>query len=223
MIEANVVHAAWEFGVKKLLFIGSSCIYPKFASQPINEESLLTGVLEPTNEPYAIAKIAGIKLCESYSRQYGVDFRSVMPTNLYGPGDNYHPLNSHVIPGLIQKFHQAKHKNLTKVEVWGTGKPRREFLYVDDTVNAIIDAIHVDKSGPFNLGTGQETSVKDLVETISNLVRFKGNIVWDASKPNGQPRRFYDMSKFKEAFGYVPNTSLIEGLKKTIEWYESNK
>ena len=146
MIEANVVHAAWEFGVKKLLFIGSSCIYPKFASQPINEESLLTGVLEPTNEPYAIAKIAGIKLCESYSRQYGVDFRSVMPTNLYGPGDNYHPLNSHVIPGLIQKFHQAKHKNLTKVEVWGTGKPRREFLYVDDMAAASVYLMDVEKN-----------------------------------------------------------------------------
>lgn len=226
MIEANVVHAAWEFGVKKLLFIGSSCIYPKFASQPMNEESLLTGVLEPTNEPYAIAKIAGIKLCESYSRQYGVDFRSVMPTNLYGPGDNYHPLNSHVIPGLIQKFHQAKQKNSTQVEVWGTGKPRREFLYVDDMAEASVYIMNVEKNkfekltspnqNHINIGFGEDVTISELASLIAQTIDYKGKIYFNANKPDGTPRKLLDCARIN-SFGWQPKVDLKTGLKQAYK------
>ena len=220
MIECNVIHSAYITGVKRLLFLGSSCIYPKLSKQPIKENELLTGVLEPSNEPYAIAKIAGIKLCESYNRQYGTYYRSVMPTNLYGEGDYFHINNSHVVPALIRKFLYAKEHNMSTVEIWGSGNATREFLYIEDTARAILDvAENYEESGPLNLGTGTETTIKELVETISELVDYQGKIVWDTERPDGQPRRFYDMTKFKDSMGYVPSTPLKEGLKKTIEWY----
>ena len=226
MIEANVIHAAWQSGVKKLLFIGSSCIYPKFASQPISEESLLTGILEPTNEPYAIAKIAGIKLCESYSRQYGVDYRSIMPTNLYGPGDNYHPLNSHVIPGLIQKFHNAKLTNSTKVEVWGTGKPRREFLYVDDMASASVYLMNIDKNkfekltppnqNHINVGYGEDLTIHDLAFLIADTIGYEGKIEFDTNKPDGTPRKILDCTRVN-SFGWRPKIDLKTGLKEAYK------
>ena len=199
MVQTNVIHSAFVNGVKKLLFLGSSCIYPKYASQPMKEDELLAGKLEPTNEPYAIAKIVGIKMCESYNRQYGtshgIDYRSIMPTNLYGPGDNYHPENSHVIPGLIYRFHKAKINNLESVTIWGTGTPKREFLYIDDLAQASILVMNLDKKiydeqtlsvgNIINVGSGQELTIKELAETLREVIDFKGTINFDASKPDG--------------------------------------
>jgi len=228
MIEANVIHAAFNIGVKKLLFLGSSCIYPKLADQPIREDALLNGYLEPTNEPYAIAKIAGIKLCESYNRQYseshGVDYRSVMPTNLYGPGDNYHPENSHVIPALIRRFHEAKINNEEKVIVWGSGKPKREFLYVDDMASASVHVMNLDKEtfdqntnkmcSHINVGMGKDLSISELAKTLRKVIGFAGDIEFDSSKPDGSPRKLMDSSRLN-SLGWSPRFSLEEGLHKT--------
>lgn len=231
MIQSNVIHGSYLAGIRKLLFLGSSCIYPKFAPQPIKEDALLSGVLEPTNEPYAIAKIAGIKICESYNRQYGVDFRSLMPTNLYGPGDNYHPDNSHVIPGLINRFHHAKEMSHNQVNVWGTGKPRREFLFVDDLADAAIFVmgLHADVLGDvadlrcshLNVGSGQDMSILELANTIAGVVGFTGEIAWDTNKPDGTMRKLMDSSILK-GLGWRPKTNLKEGLKISYEDYQSN-
>ncbi len=231
MIEANVIHAAFLFGVKRVLFLGSSCIYPKFAPQPIKEDALLTGKLEPTNEPYAVAKIAGIKLCESYNRQYGVDFRSLMPTNLYGPGDNFHPTDSHVIPALIRRFHEAEEESRVKVMVWGTGKAKREFLYVDDLADACNFVMNITREqyqsvttpmcSHLNCGTGNDISIKELAHLIADIVGFKGEIVFDTSKPDGTPRKLLDVSKIK-SLGWKPATELRNGLEKTYRWYLEN-
>ena len=221
MMEANVVHQAWKAGVKRLLFLGSSCIYPLRAAQPMREDSLLTGTLEPTNEPYAIAKIAGIKLCESYNRQYGVDYRSVMPTNLYGPGDNYHPENSHVIPALIRRFHEAKEARAPKVVIWGTGTPRREFLYVDDMAEASVHVMELD-SGTYqantapmlshiNVGTGEDVTIAELAKVIAKVVGYEGRVEQDPTKPDGSPRKLMDVSRLK-ALGWQPRVRLEEGL-----------
>lgn len=213
MIEANVVHAAYVHKVTKLLFLGSSCIYPKFAPQPMKEEDLLTGILEPTNEPYAIAKIAGIKLCENYRRQYGCDFISAMPTNLYGPGDNYDLQNSHVIPALIRKFHEAKISGAKEVVVWGTGAPLREFMHVDDLANACYFLMMNYSDEQFvNIGSGQEVSIKELAEMIKDIVGFGGDLVFDISKPDGTPRKLMDSGKLM-GMGYMVNITLKEGLK----------
>ena len=216
MIEANIIHAAWQSGVQKLLFLGSSCIYPKFATQPMREDALLTGVLEATNEPYAIAKIAGIKLCESYNRQYGVDYRSVMPTNLYGPGDNYHPENSHVIPALIRRFHEAKVASAPTVSIWGTGTPKREFLYVDDMAAASVYVMNLEKStydthtqpmqSHINVGYGEDVTVAELAREVASAVDFKGEIVFDTSKPDGTPRKWMDSQRLN-ALGWQPKVS----------------
>ena len=221
MIEANVVHEAWRAGVKRLLFLGSSCIYPVRAEQPLREDALLTGTLEPTNEPYAIAKIAGIKLCESYNRQYGVDYRSVMPTNLYGPGDNYHPENSHVIPALIRRFHEAKEANAPKVVIWGTGKPRREFLFVDDMAEASVHVMELDAAtykantkemlSHINVGTGEDVTIAELAQRIAKVVGYAGRIEQDPSRPDGPPRKLMDVSRVK-ALGWRPRVGLDEGL-----------
>jgi len=226
MIEANVIDAAFRFGVKKLLFLGSSCIYPKLASQPMREEVLMTGALEPTNEPYAISKIAGIKLCESYNRQYNTDYRSVMPTNLYGPGDNYHSENSHVIPALIRRFHEAKLNKAPSVSVWGTGSPKREFLYVQDMADACIRVMSLDKStyekhthpmlSHINIGSGFETSIKELAETICKVTNYKGQINFDSSKPSGSTRKLIDSSILNE-IGWLARVKLKEGLIETYE------
>ncbi len=228
MIEANVIHSAFSYGVKRLLFLGSSCIYPKFAPQPMTEEMLLTGKLEPTNEPYAIAKIAGIKLCESYNRQHGTDFRSLMPTNLYGPGDNFHPTDSHVIPALIRRFHEAKVKNLNEVVVWGTGKARREFLYVDDLADACLFVMQLPLNtyrsvtepmcSHINVGTGFDLSIKELASLIGEVTGFEGKIIFDPSKPDGTPRKLLDTSKIKK-LGWEHKTDLKDGLRMTYEWY----
>ena len=232
MIEANVIHGAFLYGVKKLLFLGSSCIYPKHTNQPMKEEELLTGKLEPTNEPYAIAKIAGIKMCESYNRQFAkshsIDYRSIMPTILYGPGDNYHPENSHVIPGMIYRFHEAKIKDLKKVIVWGTGAPKREFLYVDDMARASIHLMNIDKKiydentssmcSHINIGSSKELTIKELAEKIKEVVNFKGEVYFDHSKPDGNPRKFLNSKKINN-LGFKPVTSLIDGLKKTYQDY----
>lgn len=213
MIEANVIHAAYVHKVTKLLFLGSSCIYPKFAPQPMKEEDLLTGILEPTNEPYAIAKIAGIKLCENYRRQYGCDFISAMPTNLYGPGDNYDLQNSHVIPALIRKFHEAKVSGDNEVVVWGTGAPLREFMHVDDLANACYFLMMNYSDEQFvNIGSGQEVSIKELAEMIKYIVGFEGALVFDISKPDGTPRKLMDSGKLM-GMGYMVNITLKEGLK----------
>lgn len=228
MIEANVIHQAYASGVKKLLFLGSSCIYPKFAKQPMSERELLTGVLEPTNEPYAIAKIAGIKLCESYNRQYGVDYRSVMPTNLYGPGDNFHPENSHVIPALMRRIHEAKLAQAKDVVIWGSGKPCREFLHVDDMAHACVAVMNLpsrtlaENTEPMlshiNVGTGVDCSIRELAETLCEVIGFEGELVFDASKPDGAPRKLLDVSRLK-ALGWEAKTGLREGLAQTYEWY----
>ncbi len=226
MIEANVIHEAWQAGVKKLLFLGSSCIYPKQAKQPMSEEALLTKPLEPTNEPYAVAKIAGIKLCESYNRQYGkkhgIDYRSVMPTNLYGPGDNYHPENSHVIAALIRRFHEAKIANSPTVTIWGTGKPRREFLYVDDMAIASIHVMNLDKAlydaqtepmqSHVNVGYGEDVTILELAESIGTIVGFHGSLEFDKSKPDGAPRKLMDSSRI-HAMGWQAKVGLDAGLK----------
>jgi len=226
MMQANVIHEAWQHGVQKLLFLGSSCIYPKMASQPMREDALLTGTLEPTNEPYAIAKIAGIKLCESYNRQYGVDYRSVMPTNLYGLGDNYHPENSHVIPALIRRFHEAKIAGAPSVSIWGTGTPKREFLYVDDMAAASVYVMNLDKNtydaqtqpmqSHINVGYGEDVTIRELAQTVGQVVGYKGEIVFDISKPDGTPRKWMDSSRLK-ALGWKPQVDLQSGLAKAYE------
>ena len=228
MIQANIIHASYKFGVKRLLFLGSTCIYPKFAIQPIKEDALLTGVLESTNEPYAIAKIAGIKLCESYNRQYNTDFRSVMPTNLYGMNDNFHSKNSHVIPALMRRFHEAKMSNSSEVVVWGNGKAMREFLFVDDMVEAAIFVFEIDKVtyqsnvnpmlSQINIGTGQDISILELANIMKKVVGFKGNIKFDSTKPNGTLRKLIDISKIKE-MGWNHKVDLVDGLESTYKWY----
>jgi GDP-L-fucose synthase len=213
MIEANVIHAAWKTGVKKLLLLGSSCIYPKMAPQPIKEESLLSGFLEPTNEPYAIAKIAGIKLCESYRDQYGCNFISVMPTNLYGIGDNYHKENSHVLPGLIRRFHEAALNKADEVVVWGTGTPRREFLFADDLADACYYLMqNYNGKELVNIGSGIDHTIADLAELIADLTGFQGKIVFDTSKPDGTPRKLLDVSKL-HGMGWQHTTSLNDGIR----------
>ncbi|AVG14643.1 MULTISPECIES: GDP-L-fucose synthase [Chromobacteriaceae] len=229
MMEANIIHAAHCHGVEKLLFLGSSCIYPKLADQPINEKSLLTGLLEPTNEPYAVAKIAGIKLCESYNRQYDRDYRSIMPTNLYGPGDNYHPENSHVIPALIRRFHEAKISESPEVVVWGTGTPRREFLFVDDMASASVFIMNLPKAqwqstvntmcSHINAGSGIDHSIRELAQTISKTVGYKGNITFDTSKPDGTPRKLMDSTLLRD-LGWSPEHPLEEGLARAYSEYE---
>ena len=239
MIESNVIHQAWKTGVKKLLFLGSSCIYPKLAPQPMAEDALLAGELEPTNEPYAIAKIAGIKLCESYNRQYGeidqIDYRSVMPTNLYGPGDNYHPMNSHVIPALIRRFHEAKVQNLLEVSIWGSGNPLREFLFVDDMASACYFVMNENKSSfedltdyrhnHINVGSGEEISIRDLALLLKEIIGFKGKVIFDMKNPDGAPRKFMDSSKLLR-MGWKPIYKLKTGLKTAyndfVENYKDN-
>jgi GDP-L-fucose synthase len=217
MIESNIIHAAWKNGVEKLLFLGSSCIYPKLAPQPLKEEYLLTGLLETTNEPYAIAKIAGIKLCEAYHDQYGANFISVMPTNMYGKGDNYHPSNSHVLPGLIRRFHEAKENNAAEVVVWGTGTPKREFLYADDLAEACFFLMQqYNKKEIINIGTGQDLSIAELAGLIKLTTGFKGNIVFDSTKPDGTPRKLMDVSRL-HALGWHHSVSLEEGIKLAYE------
>jgi len=226
MIEANVIDAAFQNGVQKLLFLGSSCIYPKDVVQPMREDALLTDVLEPTNEPYAIAKIAGIKLCESYNRQYGTDYRSVMPTNLYGPGDNYHPENGHVIPALIRRFHEAKKNNDDVVTIWGTGTPYREFLYVDDMAAACIHVMNLNKEiyqkntspmlSHINVGTGEDLTIKQLAETICSVIGYEGNIVFDSTMPDGAIRKLMDSVRLN-ALGWQPRISLENGLKRAYK------
>ena len=230
MIQTNIIHSAFINGVKKLLFLGSSCIYPKFADQPIKENQLLSGKLEPTNEPYAIAKIAGIKLCESYNRQYGenygIDYRCVMPTNLYGPGDNYHPENSHVIPALIRRFHEAKVNNLQAVNIWGSGTPKREFLFVDDVANASVHVMNLDKSifdknikkmcSHINVGSGTDLTIKELAENIKKVVGYEGQINFDSTKPDGNPRKLID-SQFLNSLGWQPKINLKDGLLKAYK------
>lgn len=225
MVQANVVDAAFRIGVRKLLFLGSSCIYPREANQPMREDALLTGVLEPTNEPYAIAKIAGIKLCESYNRQYGqshgVDYRSVMPTNLYGPGDNYHPENSHVIPALIRRFHEAKVSQAPNVAIWGTGSPRREFLYVDDMAAACLHVMQLPKAlydthtlpmqSHINVGSGSDMTIAELAQHIARTVGYIGQITFDASKHDGAPRKWMDSARLN-TLGWMPQINLQQGL-----------
>jgi len=228
MIEANVINSAYENKVKRLLFLGSTCIYPKAVDQPMREEAILTDVLEPTNEPYALAKIAGIKLCESYNRQYGTDFRSVMPTNLYGINDNFHPENSHVIPALMQRFHEAKVNNDAEVIVWGTGKAMREFLYVDDMAEASLFVLELDEQtyqantrpmlSHINVGTGKDITIRKMAETMKEVVGFKGNVVFDTTYPDGTIRKLTDVSRLIE-MGWEYSTELKDGLRKTYDWY----
>ena len=228
LIQTNVINAAFQNKVKKLIFLGSSCIYPKLTTQPMREDALLSGVLEPTNEPYAIAKISGIKMCESYNRQYGRDYRSVMPTNLYGPGDNFHPQNSHVVPALIRRFHEAKLNDRAEVVVWGSGKPRRELLFVDDLAEASllvhnlesqkIAASTLPMQSHINIGTGIDITIKELAEMIRELTGFAGKLTFDNNKPDGTPRKVLDVSVLK-SLGYEPKTALKDGLYLTIEAY----
>ncbi|MBU0911458.1 MAG: GDP-L-fucose synthase [Gammaproteobacteria bacterium] len=232
VVECNVIHSAHLAGIQKLLFLGSSCIYPKLAEQPMTEAALLTGLLEPTNEPYAVAKIAGIKLCESYNRQYGRDYRSVMPTNLYGMNDNFHPENSHVIPALIRRFHQAKLANAEEVIAWGTGKAMREFLYVDEMAAASIYVMELDPAiyqqhtqpmlSHINVGTGVDCTIRELVETVAKVVGYQGRIVFDASKPDGAPRKLMDVSRLKQ-LGWQAEVSLEQGLQQTYQWFLQNQ
>lgn len=223
MIESNVIHQSYIHKVKKLLFLGSSCIYPKWAPQPLKEEYLLSGYLEETNEPYAIAKIAGIKLCESYRRQYGCNFISAMPTNLYGPNDNYDLNNSHVIPALIRKFHQAKEERKPAVEIWGTGSPRREFLHVDDLAEAcLFIMLRYSQEQFINVGSGKEISINDLALLIKNIVGFQGEIKFDTTKPDGTPRKLMDVSKLATQ-GWTPKIDLKEGLSKVVKSFDFNK
>lgn len=231
MIQNNIIHSSYESEVMKLLFLGSSCIYPKLAKQPIAEGALLNGPLESTNEPYAIAKIAGIKMCESYNRQYGVDYRSVMPTNLYGPGDNYHLENSHVIPALIRRFHEAKENGASEVVAWGTGSALREFLHVDDMARAALHVMNLDivayqqQTTPMlshlNVGSGIDCSIKDLTETIREVVGFNGHIRWDTTKPDGAPRKLMNSDKLVN-LGWRPSMNLNDGLVDAYRWYLAN-
>ena len=228
MIECNVIHQAYRAGVKSLLQLGSSCIYPKFTKQPMQEDALLTGILEPTNEPYAIAKIAGIKLCESYNRQYGTDYRSVMPTNLYGPGDNFHPENSHVVPALIYRLDKATKSNAKKVIIWGTGKPMREFLHVDDMALAALFVMslnprtYLQETEPMishiNVGSGTEVTIRELAETIARVIGFKGELSFDTTKPDGPPRKLTDVSRLKR-LGWKYSISLQDGILQTYNWF----
>ena len=232
MIECNIIHSAHKAGIEKLLFLGSSCIYPKLAEQPMAETALLTGTLEPTNEPYALAKIAGIKLCESYNRQYGRDYRSVMPTNLYGPHDNFHPENSHVIPALLRRFHEAKLNNAEEVVAWGSGKPMREFLHVSDMAAASIHVMNLDKAtydentepmlSHINVGTGVDCTIRELVETVAKVAGFEGRIVFDATKPDGTPRKLMNVDRLK-SLGWQYNISLEEGLRDAYNWFLANQ
>ena len=228
MIEANVINSAYENKVKRLLFLGSTCVYPKAVEQPMREEAILTDVLEPTNEPYALAKIAGIKLCESYNRQHGTDFRSVMPTNLYGINDNFHPENSHVIPALMHRFHKAKVNNNKEVVVWGTGEAMREFLYVDDMVEASLFVLELDKEtykantkpmlSHINVGTGLDVTIREMAETMKAVVGFEGVLTFDTSKPDGAPRKLIDISRLSN-LGWNYSINLEDGLRKTYKWY----
>lgn len=231
MIECNVIHQAFAVGVKRLLQLGSSCIYPRAATQPMTEKALLTGVLEPTNEPYAIAKIAGIKLCESYNRQYGVDYRSVMPTNLYGPGDNFHPLNSHVLPALIRRFHEARQAGLNTVTIWGTGAPRREFLHVDDMAEASLFVLDLPKGiydantepmlSHINVGSGIDISILDLARLVASVTRFEGRILTDSTKPDGTMRKLMDVSRLAQ-MGWRARIALEQGVAETYRWFLDN-
>lgn len=232
MIESNIIHAAHLHNVNKLLFLGSSCIYPKQATQPIAECELLQGALEPTNEPYAIAKIAGIKLCESYNRQYGRDYRSVMPTNLYGPHDNFHPSNSHVIPALLRRFHEAREQNTPDVVVWGSGTPMREFLHVDDMAAASIHVMELAQEvlqeytqpmlSHINVGTGVDCTIRELAQTLAQVVGYKGRVVFDASKPDGTPRKLLDVTRLHQ-LGWYHEISLEAGLASTYQWFLENQ
>lgn len=231
MIEANVIHQAHAAGVQTLLQLGSSCIYPRLAPQPMAEDALLTGTLEPTNEPYAIAKIAGIKLCESYNRQYGRDYRSVMPTNLYGPGDNFHPENSHVLPALIRRFHEAKEDGLEHVTIWGTGIPRREFLHVDDMAAASLFVLDLPKEtydretepmlSHINIGSGTDVTILELAQTVARVVGYQGEIDTDTSKPDGTPRKLMDVSRLRR-LGWTASISLEDGIAETYHWFLNN-
>ncbi|AOE66942.1 GDP-fucose synthetase [Pseudomonas fluorescens] len=231
MMQANLVHAAHQNNVQKMLFLGSSCIYPIKVHQPMPEEALLTGVLEPTNEPYAIAKIAGIKLCESYNRQYGRDYRSAMPTNLYGPNDNFHPKNSHVIPALLRRFHDAVKQGIEEVVIWGSGTPMREFLHVDDMANASVHIMELDQQqyaahtqtmlSHINVGTGQDCTIRELAETVAKVTGFKGRLSFDASKPDGPPRKLMDVSRL-EHLGWRATISLEDGLRDAYAWFSEN-
>jgi GDP-L-fucose synthase len=232
MIQCNIIHGAHLANVQDLLFLGSSCIYPKLAEQPMKETALLTGTLEPTNEPYAIAKIAGIKLCESYNRQYGRNYRSVMPTNLYGPQDNFHPENSHVIPALLRRFHEAKLNKLSEVVAWGSGKPMREFLHVDDMAAASIYVMELDQQtyadntqemlSHINVGTGVDCTIRKLVETVAKVVGFEGSIAFDATKPDGAPRKLMDVSRLKD-LGWQYSIDLEQGLANSYKWFLDNQ
>jgi GDP-L-fucose synthase len=232
MIECNVIHSAHQANVQKLLLLGSSCIYPRAVPQPMREDALLTGVLEPTNEPYAVAKIAGIKLCESYNREYGRDYRSVMPTNLYGPNDNFHPENSHVIPALIRRFHEAAQSGAEVVTIWGTGKPMREFLHVDDMAAASVHVMELPVEtyreftepmlSHINVGTGVDCTIRELAETIAEVTGFRGRIEFDASKPDGTARKLMDVSKLKK-LGWSAGIELRDGLKQSYEWFLANE
>ncbi|WP_296643823.1 GDP-L-fucose synthase [Roseinatronobacter sp.] len=227
-IELNVIHEAWAAGVRRLLFLGSSCIYPREAAQPMREDALLTGTLEPTNEPYAIAKIAGIKLCESYNRQYGTDYRSVMPTNLYGPGDNFHPENSHVLPGLIRRFHEASTEGRAEVVIWGTGTPRREFLHVDDMAAASLFVMDLDRAtydantqpmlSHINVGTGTDVSIFELARMVAEVTGFRGQIRCDTTKPDGTPRKLMDVSRLRD-MGWQARIELRDGIEETYRWF----
>ena len=232
MIEANMIHESWRAGVSKLLFLGSSCIYPKLAPQPMAESALLTGKLEPTNEPYAIAKIAGIKLCESYNRQHGTDFRSVMPTNLYGPGDNYHPENSHVVPALIRRFHEAKQNDAASVTIWGTGNARREFLYVDDMASACVHVMSLSKSAyaectqptesHINVGTGADVSIAELASMVSEVVGYGGRIENDPTKSDGAPQKLLNIDRIR-SLGWFANVSLQTGIALAYEDFQKTE
>lgn len=231
IIEANLIHAAHQTDVQQLLFLGSSCIYPRMAEQPMKEESLLTGLLEPTNEPYAIAKIAGIKLCESYNRQYGRDYRSVMPTNLYGPNDNYHPQNSHVIPALLRRFHEAVQQQAEEVVIWGSGTPKREFLHVDDMAAASVHVMNLDTHtyrsntqpmlSHINVGTGEDCTIRELAETVARVTGFQGRLVFDSSKPDGTPRKLLDVSRLTR-LGWRWSIKLEDGLRDAYQWFLAN-
>ena len=232
VLETNIIHAAWKAGIRNLLFLGSSCIFPRDCPQPMNESALLTGPLESTNEPYAVAKIAGIKLCESYNRQYGTDYRSVMPTNLYGPNDNFHPQNSHVIPGLMRRIHEARVAGDESVTIWGTGNAQREFMHVDDMADACIHMMNLSRAtldtqvtatSPFvNVGTGTDVSIRELAELLVRVVGFEGDLQFDASKPDGMPRKLLDVSRM-DALGWRARIGLEQGLIQTYEWYCANQ
>lgn len=223
MIQSNIIHSSYATGVKKLMFLGSSCIYPKMAPQPLKEEYLLTGLLEPTNEPYAIAKIAGIKMCDAYRSQYGCDFISVMPTNLYGPNDNYDLQNAHVLPSLVRKFHEAKINNTPEVTIWGTGSPKREFLHADDLADACVYLMNTySEEGLVNIGTGEDIAISDLALMIKEVVGYKGNVVYDQSKPDGTPRKLMDVSKLT-SLGWKFTIPLRKGLEMVYQEYQSRQ